>query len=166
MLDLVVLMPALLLTSERLSRRHVVVLHDHVLFLTSALFNTLAELIIARGTSLNAGFASGEQFLSVSRVPVCRLRREIDQAVGAGVGRQVVESGAGEEYRLALQLEDVALDGGIDELVRLGVLSAHQLTQLKALVRVMPDRWESTRAMTVRRKKTPRPPEADQRMVG
>ena len=134
--------PALLLTGERRFGRYLVVLRGHELLITYTHYNLLIELLLAKRDPLGAGYAAAGAYPNVSRVAVCRLRHQIDAQLGQGTGMNLIDTGAGEEYRLNLRPEEVALDPGVGELVPLGVLTAAQLQELQMIARTLPQRWQ------------------------
>jgi hypothetical protein len=113
--------PVLALTGERQRGRYQVLVCGTPVYLTYSMLNVLVSLVIARGTSQTG-------FLPVSRITIRRLRKAIDEATGRGTGRSLIETGCGEEYRLAIPASrpatDVVVGNGFLELGRAGALSS------------------------------------------
>jgi hypothetical protein len=126
--------PVLVLTGERANRQVVVRLDDQPLALTYSQFALLVRLIIARGTT-RTGFV--EDADSAYAVAVCRLRKALDRVTGRGTGRTLIQTGAGEEYRLGVPVTCVALEPSCAELLTAGLLTAEELQELRRLCRLL-----------------------------
>jgi hypothetical protein len=121
--------PALKLTGDRRNDRFRICLYGRPAELTGSSVYILVELILARADSETG-------FVPLSPVEVHRLRRALDDAGGAGSGKRLIETGAGEEYRLALAPEELAeqvvLEASFFELTRMGVLTGAQAGRLQS----------------------------------
>jgi hypothetical protein len=124
--------PVLLLTGERADGRLTVIVSDKPVTLSCNQFRMLVHLILARGSSATGFLANPRAFYPEA---VCRLRKAIDRGAGHGVGRALIETGAGSEYRLALPLDKVALKVCSHELADARVLATDELVALQNLVR-------------------------------
>src|SRR5262249_26706406 len=124
--------PILVLTGERSNRHIVLRIHGKALEVTYSQFTLLVQLVIARGTTLTGFIKDADSFHPAA---VWRLRAAIDQVLGRGVGKSLIETGAGEEYRLGIPVTYVAIELSYSELVRTGFLTAEQLKELRRLCR-------------------------------
>lgn len=89
----------LVVTNERSRGRYLVKLDDKTLRLSHGQQQLLMELIKTRNNSRGRGYFADAAVAYPAAV--CRLRKLIDEALGAGVGKEIIETGAGSEYRLA-----------------------------------------------------------------
>jgi len=109
--------------------------------LTYSQFSTLIDLIVARGTS-PSGFvtAASLEVLEISPVTISRLRNALDQAIGSGTGRELVETGCAEEYRLAIPADalrtQVVVEAGFFELELIGLITPQQAAALRRICTV------------------------------
>lgn len=123
----------ILLTGERAAGRICVRIHGQEVRLTGSLFGVLLDLIHALATT-QTGYSripssSGDDPEYV-RLRVHRLRREIDQAIGTGKGKELIRTGFGTEYRLAISTSQLAIDASFFDLPP-GVVSPEQRTLLR-----------------------------------
>jgi hypothetical protein len=132
--------PPLTLSGERANRHVLVRVHGQPLRVTYSQFTLLVKLVIARGTT-PTGFVGNAG--TVHSVAVWRLRKAIDGVAGPGAGKRLVETGAGEEYRLTIPATSVALEPSCSELVPIHLLTAEQLRLLQRAVTGPCNRVES-----------------------
>jgi hypothetical protein len=101
---------------------------DDAVFLPCASFSTLIDLIYARITS-----ESG--FINVPRGTIHRLRKAIDECVGPGTGKKLIETGCVQEYRLTIAKAKIAERVGVThcffELVDLHVVTTEEAETLR-----------------------------------
>jgi hypothetical protein len=133
--------PALLLTGGRRSNRYIIGLHGKAVPLTYTYYNVFADLLAAQRDPKSSGFASSKTYPMITRVAICRLRRLIDKVLGDGAGKDLILTGSGEEYRLNLTPEQIALDPSLAELVNLKIISPEQFADLQARFETLPERW-------------------------
>ena len=120
--------PPLTLTGERADGHVLVRVHGLPLPVSFSPFALLVRLILARGTTAT-GFVRDAD--TVHPVAVWRLRQAVDGVAGPGAGKRLVQTGAGEEYRLAVPAAAVALEPSCADLVPLRFLTAEQLEALR-----------------------------------
>ena len=122
----------ILFTGERHNNHFEVCVLGRKVLLSLAMLRTLVDLLIARANT-EIGF------LAQSPVTSRRLRRTIDQAVKPGTGKSLIETGSGQEYRIALARETVdeavMTAPGFFELVSLKVISSQQAAQLRRITK-------------------------------
>jgi hypothetical protein len=115
-------------TGERRNKRHLVRVYDRALMLTGGEMGLLVRLVLARGTT-PAGF------LAERPLAIHRLRQKCAGASGRDGKPALIETGCGQEYRLALEREElparIAIEPGFFELVDLGVLTKGQAGALR-----------------------------------
>jgi hypothetical protein len=126
--------PVLVLTGERSNRRVFVRFNGKQVKVTYSQFVVLVRLVIARGAT-PTGFIKDAD--SIHPVAVWRLRTALDQGLGREAGKSLVETGAGEEYRLGIPIRQVALEPSCSELLQIGFLTAQQLEELRRLCRLL-----------------------------
>jgi hypothetical protein len=119
---------SIILTGSRRDDHFRIDVGDDAVFLPCASFNTLIDLVCARITS-----ESG--FVHVPRATIHRLRKAIDQWVGAGAGKQLIETGCVQEYRLAIAKAKIAERVGVTrcffELTALHIVTCEQAETLR-----------------------------------
>jgi len=80
----------------------------------------------------------GQGFVELNPVTVFRLRHAIDDAIGSGMGRALIETGTSNEYRLTISMNDlrgsVALTPCFFELVQLNIVSRDKANKLEEAV--------------------------------
>jgi hypothetical protein len=86
-------------TSERLRGRFVVLVRGKAARMGRGMVNLLLTLMAARVESQREGFVRDP--LTAYPMAIHRLRRLLDEAVGSGTGRELIETGVGAEYRIA-----------------------------------------------------------------
>jgi hypothetical protein len=123
--------PPLTLSGDRANRHVLVRVHGRPLPVSFSQFTLLVRLVIARGTTPTGFVGDADTFHSVA---VWRLRKAIDGVAGPGAGKRLVQTGAGEEYRLAIPATSVALEPSCSELVPIHFLTAEQLRSLRRAV--------------------------------
>jgi hypothetical protein len=141
--------PAIVITAERLRTRIVVALFGRRLKLTYTMYNIFADLLLARRNPQLAGYASSRDYPVISRVEVCRLRKEIAKHFGRDFAMEVIQTGnSSEEYRLNPNVpdEEIVLDPSVSELPALSILTAEELADLRSRYRTLPERWEANGA--------------------
>ena len=120
----------LVLTGERQQGRYGVQVQGGVVPLTYGNLTALLDLLVARGSS-EAGF------WPVDRLVIARLRTAIDAGAGPGVGATLIETGCGEEYRLAIPAEQLAtrvlISPGFWEMAQRGVLTQERCELLRKI---------------------------------
>jgi hypothetical protein len=119
--------------------RYLVLLRGRQLPVTYTEYNLLVELILSRRDPAAAGFANAKSYPFVSRVAVCRLRRAIDDILGPRAGLELIATGAGEEYRLNLTPDEIAIHPSMNELLPLRVLAPTDVEALNSFVKVVVD---------------------------
>jgi hypothetical protein len=120
----------LTLTGERRNGHLLVRVADRPLWLSCGHLQRLVRLVIARGLT-SGGFVGDPDVLYPEAV--CRLRRAIDVVLGPGVGKVLIETGVGREYRLAIPVARVVLDPTFADLAGLGLLTPGELSELEGL---------------------------------
>jgi hypothetical protein len=124
----VALQPIITFTGNRRNDHYEVLVHGQVVESRLACLKALIALVLA-----HAG--SGRGFVRLNPVTVCRLRRAIDDVIGAGAGMILIETGISDEYRLMLPNKGlnghVALAPCFFELVQLKIVSRDCATKLK-----------------------------------
>jgi hypothetical protein len=119
---------AIILTGSRRDDRFRIDVGDEAVFLPCASFITLIDLIYAR-------IISESGFVRVPRATIHRLRKAIDQRVGVGAGKQLIETGCVQEYRLTIAKAKIAERVGVTrcffELVDLHVVTNAQAEILR-----------------------------------
>jgi hypothetical protein len=120
----------LTLTGDRAYRHVFVRVYGRPLSLTYSQFTLLVRLILARGTTPTGFVGEDDPFLPVA---VWRLRKAMGGAAGGEVGKTLVETGAGGQYRLGVPATAVALEPSCSELVPLRFLTAEHLEALRRL---------------------------------
>jgi len=141
--------PAIVITAERLRTRIVVVLFGRRLKLTYTMYNIFADLLLARRNPQLAGYASSRDYPVISRVEVCRLRKEIAKHFGRDFAMELIQTGnSSEEYRLNPNVPDaeIVLDPSVSELPMLSILTVDELANLRSRYRTLPERWEANGA--------------------
>jgi hypothetical protein len=118
----------ILLTGSRRDDHFRIDVGDEAVFLPCASFSTLIDLIYARITS-----ESG--FIQVPRGTIHRLRKAIDECVGPGAGKQLIETGCVQEYRFTIPKAKIAERVGVThcffELVDLHVVTPEESETLR-----------------------------------
>jgi hypothetical protein len=118
----------IILTGSRRDDHFRIDVGDDAVFLPCASFSTLIDLIYARITS-----ESG--FIHVPRGTIHRLRKAIDECVGPGAGKQLIETGCVQEYRLTIAKAKIAERVGVThcffELVDLHVVTTEEAETLR-----------------------------------
>lgn len=89
----------LVVTDERSRGRYLVTLNHSSVLLSYGQFQLLLELIKTRNKKRGRGYFQNPT--TAYPAAVFRLRKSIDQALGKGMGKEIIETGAGSEYRLA-----------------------------------------------------------------
>ena len=121
--------PAIIFTGERRNSHFQVLLYGQEAKLTAAALNLLVALVLSRADS-------GTGFMQAHPLDIFRLRRSMD-AAGRGLGKKLIETGGGEEYRLTICLEKVPLEVTITssflELIDLKVVSRTVANKLCAV---------------------------------
>lgn len=122
--------PLITFTGERRRSRYRVKVRRRTVDLTAGALTILIDMVLA-------GEDSELGFVQLPALDVFRLRRAIDSAVGPGAGKDLIETGGGEEYRLNIPRDQlgtqVALTACFFELVDLNVVSILQCNKLKRL---------------------------------
>jgi hypothetical protein len=111
-------------TGDRHNRHFLVLIRGKKAYLSFNLLGALVDLVVARVTRPHA-------FVKLPRLAVHRLRRLIDYKLHSGVGARLIETGAGEEYRLAvppggLRARD-SLAAGFADIVAAGMIRAERV---------------------------------------
>jgi len=101
--------PRLVLTGERLRGRHLVKLDGQAIWLPGGLFIALCELVRGR-------FSTQTGFVVQSSLTIHRLRAALDGHAAQLDGTSLVETGDGQEYRLALDPELLSVEPTFGEL--------------------------------------------------
>ena len=118
--------PTIVFSGERSENHYVVAVSDKPIQLTHACLEALVELVLARQKSVTG-------YVPISRVCIRRLRESLNGA-GPNLGRMLIETGCGEEYRLRLPKDSLAKEISVDpsflELGRMGALCQEQVEQL------------------------------------
>ena len=118
----------ILLTGSRRDDHFRIDVGDDTVFLPCASFSTLIDLIYARITS-----ESG--FIHMPRGTIHRLRNALDECVGPGAGKQLIETGCVQEYRLTIAKARIAERVGVThcffELVDLHVVATEEAETLR-----------------------------------
>jgi hypothetical protein len=118
----------ILLTGSRHDDHFRIDVGDDAVFLPCASFSTLIDLIYARITS-----ESG--FIHVPRATIHRLRKAIDERIGPGAGKQLIETGCVQEYRLTIAKAKITDRVGVThcffELVDLHVVTPEEAETLR-----------------------------------
>jgi hypothetical protein len=114
--------PEVRITGDRRSGRYLIELRGRPVWLPCGLFCTLCELAIAR-TCTPLGYVSG------SPLKIYRLRRLLAATAGAGL----IETGAGQEYRLTCDRAAIEIDPSVQEVPSPGVLAEDEKSALLAL---------------------------------
>jgi hypothetical protein len=99
----------LVLTGERRARRHLAILDDRPVWLPGGLFTTLCRLVRARCT-LQTGF------VVESPLTIFRLRRLLEMGEVPRNEPSIIETGDGNEYRLAIDSISVDIEPSFAEL--------------------------------------------------
>jgi hypothetical protein len=119
---------AIILTGSRRDDHFRIEVGDEAVFLPCASFITLIDLIYAR-------IISESGFVHVPRATIHWLRKAIDQRVGAGAGKQLIETGCVQEYRLTIAKAKIGKRVGVTrcffELVDLHVVTNVQADTLR-----------------------------------
>jgi hypothetical protein len=109
-----------LITGARVGDHFRVAVGKSAISLTFASIKALIDLTIARANG-HSGFARME------KMTIRRLRAAVDKQLGDGVGKALIETGSGEEYRLAIPKSKlrarVRLTACFFELAGIGVIS-------------------------------------------
>jgi len=117
-------------TGDRRHNRYRVNIRQHAVNLTAASLNVLIDLVLRRDDSPTG-------FVRLPAVDVFRLRKAVDSVLGHGAGKDLIETGGGEEYCLAIPRSElgrqVDLRDSFLELVDLKVISASQCKKLRRL---------------------------------
>jgi hypothetical protein len=108
------------LTGERLRRRHLVEVDGERLWLAGSAFLALCALVRAR-------VATRTGFMQESPLVIYRLREQL------GVGAGLIETGDGHEYRLAAGPEAVRVDASFAELPSPGFIGSAEKAELLRL---------------------------------
>src|SRR5262245_27419696 len=107
-------------TGTRVGDLFRVALRGASISLTFNSFEALINLTIARANG-------GSGFVEIKKMTIRRLRAAIDRSLGDGVGKTLIETGSGEEYRLAIPKKNlrkrVRLTACFFELSKIGLLS-------------------------------------------
>jgi hypothetical protein len=82
-------------TGERHNRHFLVKIDDRDVWLPIAQFTLLLRLVAARATRPPG-------FLKAHRRQICRLRKNIDQAVGRKAGHRLIAAGGGDDYHVPI----------------------------------------------------------------
>ncbi len=115
--------PALVLTGERRKRQFLVRIHGQSIWLTATLFSTLCELVIGHQRTTSG-------FVPIARQTIYRLRKAIGHAVSDYTFDNLIESGADQEYRLCIGVDDVAVGSAFAELRDKHLLAAADMELL------------------------------------
>ena len=89
----------LVVTDQRSQGRYVVTLNGKIVRLSYGQLQLLTMLIKTQSESRGRGYF--EDLTLAYPAAVCRLRKSIDEALGNGRGKEIIETGVGAEYRLA-----------------------------------------------------------------
>jgi hypothetical protein len=138
--------PTLLLTGGRLNNRYIVGLAGRAVPLTYTYYNVFTDLLDAQRDPKASGFASSRVYPMINRVAICRVRRVIDETLGKGAGMELIQSGSGEEYKLNVPPDQIAIDPSFPELVALKVITPEQLADLQGRFPTLPERWNGATA--------------------
>jgi hypothetical protein len=119
--------PTLVLTGHRRDDHFEILFNQTPVTLTRTHLRALVQLVLARG-------ARQTGLLRLPRVTICRLRQALDSVGGPGTGKQVIQTGCGEEYRLRPDTV-VILVASFLELIDLGITSPQEVEVLRGLCR-------------------------------
>lgn len=121
---------AITFTGERRHNHFRVQVRRQTVNLTASSLNILIDLVLAREDSETG-------FVQLPALDIFRLRRALDSALGPGAGKDLIETGGGEEYCLNIPRDElgsqVAVTACFFELVDLNVVSTLQGNKLKRL---------------------------------
>ncbi len=119
--------PVIVFTGDRDNDHIQIQLHGTLIRLGAALLEPLVELVLERAHSETG-------YLQLEPVTVYRLRRALDEVLGPGTGKSLIETGLAQEYRLTIPRAElaakVAVAASFAELETLKVISKQQLTEL------------------------------------
>lgn len=122
---------AITFTGKRSHNHYCVQIEGREVTLTPATLNCLIELVLARGETETG-------FLQLPALEVFRVRRALDEALGAGAGKNLIETGGGEEYCLTISRAElrhhISVTACFPELVELQVVSAQHCKRLRQMV--------------------------------
>ncbi len=120
----------ILFTGERESDHFRVQVLGKPIALAYAPWLALIDLVLAR--------SAGTGFLALNRVIVARLRKALEEALGPGMGKKLIETGCREEYRLTMEEGKilVGLDSTFAELEALHFLSEERASGLRKMARL------------------------------
>lgn len=118
--------PRLVLTGERLNRRHLVKLDDREIWVPGGLFATLCTLVHARCTTQTG-------FVVESPLTIFRLRELLDGYRVKANGKSLIETGEGQEYRLALATTFIDVDQAFTELPSPKLIKIEEKSELLKL---------------------------------
>ena len=108
----------LCLSGRRRTGKFIIEINDNDVFLSPCQFETLVQLASAR-------IATETGYLPVPptqvdreyiRLQIHRLRTAIDDALGKGIGKILIETGVGTEYRLAVEPPNIVLEKTLSDL--------------------------------------------------
>jgi hypothetical protein len=85
----------LVLTGDRLRRRHLIRLDGRAVWLPGSLFTALCRLVVARHTTQTG-------FIVESPLTIFRLRTLVDSDAAKRKDTSIIDTGDGHEYRLAI----------------------------------------------------------------
>ena len=110
----------ILITGTRVGDQFRVAVRGVAISLTFGSFKALIDLTMAR--------ANGDSgFVQIEKMTIRRLRAALDKFLGDGVGKTLIETGSGEEYRLAIPKSKlrarVRLTACFFELAKIGLIS-------------------------------------------
>jgi hypothetical protein len=121
--------PQIIFTGNRRNDRYQVIVGDKIIEMPLSALKAMIDLALAR-------HGPGNGYTRINPVVVFRLRRAIDNVVGPGMGKALIETGAVDEYRLTMPRDQlasvVALSPCFFELVDLDVVPAEQASELQA----------------------------------
>jgi len=122
--------PTIVFTGDRRNDRFRILVKGKAVELCRVGLNILIDLVIARADSRTG-------FLRACPVSVCRLRQALDESLGPGGGKGLIETGGAKEYRLTILPQQLgvalAIEACFVELVELKVVSLSRASQLLQL---------------------------------
>ena len=122
-------------TGNRRNDRYLILFDGKSIELPFSIFNAMIDLAVAR-------CKPGNGYVRISPVVIFRLRRELD-ALSAGAGMTLIETGALAEYRFTIPVSELsavlALSPCFLELVDLNLVSAERVAVLRTVCR-----WSSS----------------------
>lgn len=123
------------LSGERVRDRFEVLFDSVCVHLPATCLMALVDLVAALANA-DAGY------VHVNSVTICRLRRYLGRALGKGAGVGLIETGCGDEYRLAIPPErakkQIHVKPGFFELAKQNLISPDQFEALRRFARRTP----------------------------